>query len=235
MGNVMKQDVFAQLSLNNHKGLEIARVNMLKQQIRTWDVLDDKILSLFYSTPREDFVPQKYQPLAFADFCIPLNRDKKMMLPREEAKILQEFAFNGEEKVLVLGGDSGFLVALLAKLSKEVYYFESNLTDLEQIRTKLAPYKFSNIVTLIGNLNEGWQDLCPFDVILLTGSMPSIPEFLKNSLSMNGRLFVVIGQLPIMEATLIIRSSNLTWAEKKLFETERPRLQDSIEEEQFLF
>jgi protein-L-isoaspartate(D-aspartate) O-methyltransferase len=231
----MAQDAFLQLSLDSPMNYEKARTNMLKQQIRTWDVLDDKILSLFYSVPREDFVPPSFKPLAFADISIPLAHGQKMMPPKEEARILQELKVNTNDKVLVLGMDSGYLVILLAKLAKQVYYVDNDIESSEKIKNKSIQYQLNNVIPIMGNIHQGWQDVYPFEVIVLTGSLPSVPETLKQALALQGRLFVVVGNLPIMEATIITRLSENTWKERKLFETARPRSLDIRENNPFEF
>lgn len=231
----MTQDVFAQLSLNSPMDYKVARTNMLKQQIRAWDVLDDRILGLFYTVPREDFVPTKYKPLAFADIPIPLSHGQSMMPPKEEARVLQELAIAQTDKVLFLGVDSGFLVTLLSILAKQIYYLDNDFESFEKINSKCAQYQLSNVTAIIGNINHGWQDFYPFDVILLTGSLPSIPETLKKALTISGRLYLVIGNAPVMEAMLITRLSENSWSERKLFETERPRMLDVKEPQEFIF
>lgn len=231
----MVQDVFSQLTVDSPMNFEQARTNMLKQQIRTWDVLDDKILALFYTIPREEFVPPKFKPLAFAEVSIPLGRGQSMMPPREEAKILQELNITPEDKILILGVDSGFLVTLLSKLGKQVFYIDDDLNSFEEVKNKLLKYKVTNVSPIIGNIHSGWQDIYPFNVILLTGSLPVIPESMKNALTLKGKLFVVVGQAPAMEAMIITRLSEQTWREKKVFETVRPRLLDVKEPESFTF
>jgi protein-L-isoaspartate(D-aspartate) O-methyltransferase len=231
----MIQDAVVKLTLDIPMDYEQARVNMLKQQIRTWDVTNDAILTLFYTIPREDFVPAPFRALAFADTTIPLAAGQSMMTPREEAKILQELAIQREDKILVLGIDSGFLLVLLAKLGKHVYYVDNELTSLERIKNKLYQYKIENVTSTIGNLYQGWQDFYPFHIIFLTGSLPFIPGELKKALTINGRLFAVTGKFPVMEATISYRLSDDTWSEKKLFETDRPRLLEIEEAESFAF
>lgn len=231
----MEQDVFAQMQLNDHEDYEQARINMLKQQIRPWDVTDEKILKLFYKTPRQDFVPKAYRSLAFADLAIPLSHGQSMMTPKEEAKVLQELHIKEHDKIMVLGIDSGYMVAQLASLGKQVYYIDNDLDTFETVKQRLTEHHIQNVTGLIGSLNYGWQDIYPFDVIFLTGSLPTIPETLKNALSIKGRLFVTAGDEPAMEAMLIHRLSEHTWSERKLFETVRPRMLDVKEPSQFVF
>jgi protein-L-isoaspartate(D-aspartate) O-methyltransferase len=232
----MTKDVFDQLSLTSFSPeYQIARTNMLKQQIRAWDVLDDKILSLFYKVPREEFVPQEFRSLAFADLAIPLSHGQSMMPPREEARILQELTINEEDKILLLGTDSGFLLVLLSLLGKQAWYVDNHLDEIEGVKKNLSRFGIENITCLIGSMHQGWQELVPFNVILLTGSLPYIPEFFKKDLALNGRLFAVRGQSPIMEAMIVTRVSETNWNEKKIFETERPRLWGADDSNTFVF
>lgn len=231
----MTKDVFSKLSLRDKKPNEQARTNMIKQQIRTWDILNTTVLALFEKVHREDFVPENFKQLAFADINIPLTHGQSMMTPREEAKIIQELEIHNTDKILVIGVESGFLLALVSKMGGQVYYVNNELTSFEEVKQKVEEHKFPNINLLIGNHQYGWHDYTPFNVIILTGSSPYVPEELKNALDLNGRLFVVVGKPPIMEAMLITRLFENTWNEKKLFETFRPRMLDIKEPGEFLF
>jgi protein-L-isoaspartate(D-aspartate) O-methyltransferase len=233
--NRMTKDVFAKLSLHNPKNFVVARTNMMKQQIRTWDVLDDKILALFYKVHREDYVPKKFRKLAYADTCIPLGHGLSMMTPKEEARILQDLQIKNEDKALILGADSGYLIALLSRLAREVLYVNNDLDFFDEVKEKITAEKLPNVKMKMGGINYGWQDSIPFDVILLTGSVPTVPEDLKNALTLQGRLFSVVGKPPAMEAILMTRLSETTWDENKLFETDRPRMLDIKEPDTFVF
>lgn len=214
---------------------EQARTNMLKQQIRTWDVLDQRVLSLFESVPRDFFVPKKYRELAYADTEIPLWHGQTMMPPKEEARIIQALRIQPTDKILIIGGDSGFMVTLLAKLGGHVYYVDCELDSLAKVKRKVAALQFNNLTYTTGDVNQGWLENAPFDVILTTGSLPMIPEQLKNNLNPQGRLFVVFGESPVMEATLVLRESETKWSIQKLFETNRPRMLNVSEINQFEF
>lgn len=230
----MTKDVFSKLSLRDKRYFEPARVNMIKQQIRTWDVLDDQVLELFDKVHREDFVPVDLKPLAFADINIPLAQGQTMMTPKEEAKIIQELKIQGTDKVLVVGIESGFLLALTSKLGGKIYYTNSEITSFEEVKNKMERHRFPNVNFLIGRQHDVWHDYSPFNVIILTGSLPRVPEDLKLALAINGRLFVAIGKPPVMEATLVTRLSENTWCEQKLFETFRPRMLDAKEPNPFI-
>lgn len=231
----MTKDVFTQPSLHHPKNFELARSNMIKQQIRTWDVLDDKILSLFYKVHREDFVPKAYRELAFADISIPLSDNQSIMPPKEEARILQELSIENQDKILLIGVESGYLVSLLSHLGREVNYVCDDLDVFENVRQKVAEHKLHNVRMIIGTFHHGWQEILPFNVIVLTASLPVIPEELKNALTINGRLYIVVGKSPSMEAMIVKRLSEDTWSEDKIFETYRPRFLDTSESDTFVF
>lgn len=231
----MTKDVFTSKSLRNPKNFALARTNMLKQQIRTWDVLDQSILTLFDHVHREDYVPSEYKELALSEVSIPIGHGQTLMTPKEEARILQELAIKSKDKVLILGYDSGYLINLSSRLAGVVYYVNDDMESFEHTKDKIASHKLPNVNMMIGSINYGWQQLIPFDVILLTGSLPTVPDELKMALTLNGRLFVVVGNAPIMEATLVTRIFEYTWSERKLFETIRPRLLDVKENEGFKF
>ncbi len=231
----MTKDVFAQLSLRNPKNFAAARTNMMKQQIRTWDVFDKQILELFFKVPREDYVPVAFKELAYADISIPLGHGQSMMPPKEEARILQQLKITPKDKVLVLGIDSGYLINLLSRLARTVHYVADDLEFFEDAKQKISAQKLPNVFMATGSINHGWQQQIPYDVILLTGSLPSIPDELRNAITINGRLFLVVGNLPIMEAVFIHRTSKDTWSEIKLYETDRPRMLDVQDFDKFQF
>lgn len=231
----MTKDVFAKLSLRHPKNFEQARSNMIKQQIRTWDVLNDQILALFYKVHREDFVPKAYRELAFADISIPLPNNQAMMPPKEEARILQDLHISHQDKILVIGAESGFLIALLSRLGSEIYFVCDDLDIFENVKQKVSDHKLSNVIMIIGSIHQGWQDNIPFDVMVLTGSLPTIPEELKDALALQGRLFVVVGPSPVMEAMIVQRLSEDIWREDKIFETNRPRMLGVKDSDAFVF
>lgn len=231
----MTKDVFAQLSLRNPKNFVIARTNMMKQQIRTWDVFDKKILELFFKVPRDEYVPPAFKELAYADMAIPLGHGQSMMPPKEEARVLQQLNITPEDKVLVLGIDSGYLVNLLSRLAGTVHYVADDLEFFEEAKQKISAQKLPNVFMATGSINHGWQQSIPYDVIVLTGSLPNIPDELRNALTVKGRLFLVVGDLPIMEAIFIQRTTKNTWKEIKLYETDRPRMLDVQDFDKFQF
>jgi len=207
---------------------ELARYNMIEQQIRTWDVLDPQILELLASVPRERFVPEKYQNLAFSDLEIPLGQDEVMMAPKTEGRILQSLAIKPLERILEIGTGSGFLTACLAKLGSQVVSVEIVPEFSQRAQQLLTGMGYENIEFRIGDAASGWDQDGSFDAIAVTGSLPVLPEALKRCLNKGGRMFVITGEPPVMEAQLIHRLSDQEWQSETLFETDLPALQNAV-------
>jgi protein-L-isoaspartate(D-aspartate) O-methyltransferase len=199
---------------------EQARFNMIEQQIRTWEVLDAKVLDLLKAVPREDFVPQQYTGLAFADIEIPIGEGQSMLSPKLEGRILQALEIRNTDKVLEIGTGSGYLTALLAKSAREVVSVEL-IASLSKIAGE--------------RLAEGWPAQAPYDVIVFTGSLPVSPESVKQSLTIGGRMFVVTGDAPAMQATMIRRISEYSFKHDVIFETCIPPLNNAPQPERFQF
>ena len=206
--------------------LEQARHNMIEQQIRPWEVLDQRILELLAQVPREDFVPPRYRKLAFADLEIPLGHGEVMMQPRLEARLLQALDVHPDDRVLEIGTGSGYVTALLAHLGRQIISVELNSDLLEQANQRLASHGITNVTLSQGDGANGWSAGAPFDAILLTGSLPELPESFLKTLTIGGRLVAVVGNAPIMEAILVTRLGEHQWSEESLFETATPPLRN---------
>lgn len=204
--------------------IEEARVNMITQQLRTCGVLNQSILDVIANTPREYFVPEQYRDLAFADMNIPLGHSQVMSTPDEEAQMIQALEIKSSDKILEIGTGSGYVTALLAKLGQEVYSLDIFPDFTTQAQRKLNDLNLDNVTLVTDNAAYGWSTQAPYDVIVITGSLPYLPQNFRSNLNLGGRMFVVIGQTPIMEATLIIRDQQDQWFERKLFETVVPPL-----------
>src|SRR5437773_2178289 len=187
--------------------VEQARFNMVEQQIRTWEVLDQDVLDLLYVVRREEFVPAEYRAFAFSDLEIPLydgaDEGERMMQPKVEARILQELAVKKNEHVLEVGTGSGYLAALLAARSHHVYSVEINPKLKAFGEENLRRSGVENATVQLGDAAQGWRAHAPYDVIVLTGSTPILPQTLVLQLKAGGRLFAVVGDAPVMEARLI--------------------------------
>ena len=198
---------------------EQARTNMVEQQIRTWEVLDQAVLDLLYAVPREDFVPRAYRTLAFADMEIPIGEGEKMMPPKVEARIVQALAPHKTERVLEVGTGSGYLTALLAHRAAHVHSVEIRPALAAFGRDNLARHGADNVTLETGDAARGWPTRAPYDVIVLTGSTPVLPKVLLDQLVPGGRLFAVVGELPVMVARLVTCSAPGALRSVELFDT----------------
>ena len=197
---------------------EKARFNMVEQQIRTWDVLDQGILDLLFLVRREDFVPSEYRLLAFADLEIPLGDHQKMWAPKMEARVLQELAIEQGESVLEIGTGSGYLTALLARLGARVTSVEINPRLAAEARAKLARAGVGPVELAVGDGARGWGS-ATYNAIVLTGSTPVLPDAFIERLAPGGRVFAVVGEPPVMLARLTQLVAPGTLAKRILFET----------------
>ena len=198
---------------------EQARTNMVEQQIRTWEVLDQAVLDLLYAVPREDFVPPPYRTLAFADMEIPIGEGEKMMAPKIEARIVQALAPHKTERVLEVGTGSGYLTALLAHRAAHVHSVEIRPALAAFGRDNLERHGADNVTLETGDAARGWPTRAPYDVIVLTGSTPVLPKALLDQLAPGGRLFAVVGEPPVMVARLVSCSAPGAFRSVELFDT----------------
>jgi protein-L-isoaspartate(D-aspartate) O-methyltransferase len=202
---------------------EQARFNMVEQQIRTWDVLDQDVLDLLYAVPREEFVPAAYKALAFSDMEIPIGSNngviERMMTPKMEARIVQEVALKKSERVLEVGTGSGYLTALLAYRAAHVTSIELNSEIGELGRRNLVSHNVENLTLDKGDGSRGWPIAAPYDVIVLTGSTPVLPAAVLEQLAPGGRLFAVIGNPPVMVAKLVTCTGPGAFSKVELFDT----------------
>lgn len=201
---------------------ETARRNMVEQQVRTWEVLDQAVLDRIGAVPREAFAPQEYRRLAYADASIPLGEGEVMMPPREEARLLQALALGARDHVLEVGTGSGYLAALAAGLARRVTTVELSPAIGAQAARNLEAYE--NVDAVAGDAVRGWEADAPYDAIAVTGSLPVLDDAFAHQLKPGGRLFVVVGEAPVMEARLVTRTGARDFATESLFETVLPPL-----------
>jgi protein-L-isoaspartate(D-aspartate) O-methyltransferase len=209
----------ADVAINTEK----ARFNMIQQQIRPWGVLDPDVLALLNTVRREDFVPAEHRDLAFADIEIPLKRDARpgqtLLAPRVEARMLQELAIKNTDKVLEIGAGSGYMAALLAAKAGFVYSVEIDPELVDLARDNLKKAGVANVSVDLGDASRGWDLYAPYDVIVVSGSMPMLPDTLLRQLKIGGRLVAVVGEAPLMEVRRVKRSDENTFHGENLFET----------------
>jgi protein-L-isoaspartate(D-aspartate) O-methyltransferase len=217
---------------------ETARFNMIEQQIRTWDVLDPIVLQLLNDVPRERFVPEEYSGLAFADIEIPLGHGQTMLSPKLEGRILQALNVQKHQHILHIGTGSGYFTALLSSLAKHVTSIEIYADLSAQAAKNLAKNNISNVTLMVAdgvlglpsdNNNPG------FDAIVYTGSSPREPAGVRQQLAIGGVLFMVLGNAPAMQATLIQRVSETGFRDDVLFETCLPALMNAPQIKRFEF
>ena len=199
--------------------IEQARFNMIEQQIRPWNVLDQDVLDLLHVVKREQFVPAAYQNLAFADVEIPLPGGAAMLAPKFEARILQEVGVRKHETVLEIGTGSGYMAALLAHRAAKVTTVEINPETAELAKKNLANAGIHNVTVETGNGAEGWAKGAPYDAIVISGALEVLPEAFLKQVKVGGRIAAIIGQAPVMEAAIISRTGEDTYSTIKVFET----------------
>jgi len=204
--------------------IEQARFNMIEQQIRPWEVLDPQVLDLLFVVKREDFVPAAYRNLAFADMEIPVGSGQVMLAPRVEARLLQELGIKKTDKVLEIGTGSGYMAALLAARAEHVITIESRPELAAFARENLERAGVTNVTVEVGDGANGWTQRAPYDAIVVSGSLPVLPAALLKQLRVGGRLAVIVGEAPVMEAQLITCSTEGVYNTVNLFETVVPAL-----------
>jgi protein-L-isoaspartate(D-aspartate) O-methyltransferase len=214
---------------------ERARFNMVEQQIRPWDVLDPRVLELLMRVRREEYVPEAYRALALADIEIPLGHGEKMLSPKLEARLLQELEIRETDRILEVGTGSGYMTALLANLGGHVYSVEI-IPDLsEAAAARLRAHGITNVTLDVGDAARGWDRHAPYDAIVLTGSVPVLPDAFERSLSAGGRLIAVVGEPPVMQARLVNCVSAGMCNRIGLFETCIAPLRNALRPETFVF
>ena len=204
--------------------LEHARFNMIEQQIRPWEVLDRTVLDLMERAPREAFVPEQYRRLAYADTTVPIGDGEVMLPPRVEGRLLQALAIGPDERVLEIGTGSGFLTWLLAQCAAHVTSIERKAALADRARANLAAHGTGNATVETGDGRRGREQGAPYDVIAVGGSVPVLEPAFEEQLAIGGRLFVVTGTAPAMEALLVLRTGEREWTRQSLFETVLPPL-----------
>jgi len=214
--------------------LEKARFNMIEQQIRTWEVLDQRVLDAMGSLPRDDFVPPAYRKLAYADVQLPLDEGQVMMPPKLEARMAQELRLTRNDSVLEVGTGSGFVTVLLVRLAGHVYSVEVHGSLSRQAATRLSAHGIDNVTLEVGDASPGWDAHAPYDAIAVTASVAVLGDHFQKQLKLGGRLFVIVGDSPVMEALLIRRVGERDFARESLFETDLPCLKGAEKRQEFV-
>ncbi|NOY63417.1 MAG: protein-L-isoaspartate O-methyltransferase [Gammaproteobacteria bacterium] len=215
--------------------LQQARYNMIEQQIRPWEVLDQRVLDLLESTPREEYVPDAYRQLAYADIAIPLAHGEAMLHPKEEARLLQALDVRSGDTILEVGTGSGYFTSLLAKSGRTVVSVDIVEEFTSSAASCLASHGITNVTFESGDAAAGWDQGAPYDVIAITGSLPVLPDTYKKSLNIGGRLIAIVGTSPVMEVLLVTRVAAAEWLTESLFETDLKPLRNVVEPSRFVF
>jgi len=215
--------------------IEQARFNMIEQQIRPWNVLDQDILDLLHVVKREQFVPEAFQNLAFADVEIPLPGGEAMLNPKVEARIAQEIAVKKHESVLEIGTGSGYMAALLAHQARQVTTVEILPESVALAKANLARAGITNVSVEQGNGAEGWASGTEYDAIVVSGALPVLPEKLVKQLKVGGRMVAILGEAPAMTCQLITRTSETAHDAVKIFETVAKPLSGAAAPSRFTF
>lgn len=213
---------------------DLARANMIEQQIRPWDVLDQQVLDIITVTPRELFVPSGMEHLAFADLRLPLDHEQCMMTPKVEARILQSLTLQATDSVLEIGTGSGYLTACLAAMTAKVDSVELYGELSNQARVRLDKLSIDNVELFIDNALEGKDSGPVYDAIVITGSVAGYIDSFERQLKDGGRLFMITGAAPAMQAKLITRKGQEFHSEV-LFETSIQALIGSEQKQEFIF
>ncbi len=213
--------------------VDLARLNMIQSQVRTWDVLDQRITETLATVARESFVPQHCRNFAFVDMQIPLGHGQVMMEPKVEGRMLQTLDPRPDEHALEIGTGSGFITACLSKLAGRVTSVEFYADLQSEAGARLQAGGFQRIDLVTGDAAAGWDDGVHYDVIAVTGSLPELHQGFHRSLSIGGRLFVIVGEFPIMEALRVTRVGENAWSTESLFDTSVPSLENAYRPARF--
>ena len=217
--------------------LDKARFNMIEQQVRPWEVLDAHVLELLDTVHRDLFVPAGQQALAYVDMELPVGtgQGQVMLAPRVQARMVQELALQSTDKVLEVGTGTGFTAALMAQQAEQVLSLETDAQLAEQARANLARANIHNAQVRQADGSHGAAADGPFDAIMLSGSVPEVPQSLLDQLKVGGRLVAIVGQEPIMRATIITRVSDHSWSTQQPWDANAPRLTGFVEPTRFEF
>lgn len=213
----------------------LSQTNMIKQQLRTGNVFDSKILELVQTIDRDAFVPFEYRNFAYSDMQIPLAHQQRMLTPLEEGLILQALQLRGDETVLEIGTGSGYFSALLSRCAKRVIsvdYFEA---FTQQAKKNAVAHGCDNIEFITGDGHSGWVNLAPYDAIILTGGIPQLTEALKLQVCLGGKIFAMVGDHPVMTGNLYRVDHRNHWTYDRVFETDIPLLLDTSYHPSFVF
>ena len=214
---------------------EQARLNMVENQVRPWEVLDARVLEVLGTVRREDFVAPEHRKLAFADLCLPLGHGEVMMKPVVEGRVLQALELTPDDQVLEIGTGSGFLTACMAKLSANVTSLDIHADFVTAAGQRLTGAGINNVTLETGEAVNGWQPSGQFSALVVTGAVHQIPQRFLGWLKPGGRMLVVRGDSPVQHVLLLTHEGNGRYHEESLFETDLPYLTHAEPPRRFVF
>jgi len=215
--------------------IEQARFNMIEQQVKPWKVFSQKVLGAMSALPREQFVSEEQQGLAYADTQLSLGHQQSMLAPREIARLVQALELSSDDKVLDIGTGSGYSAALLSKLVDQVYSVDIVEDFVKAAQKTLKKLAIDNVIVEEGDACEGWMAHAPYNAILITSSMPSLTNNLKRNLAKNGRVIAVLEHKGILMATLSQLDESDEWQHEYLFPVDTAKMINSEITNQFVF
>ena len=213
----------------------LSQTNMIKQQLRTGNIFDKKILDLYQSLPRDEYTPLSYRKFAYSDMQIPIAQQQSMLTPLEEAAILQALQLQGHETIVEIGTGTGFFSSLLSNFAKRVISVDCFEEFTLQAKKTCLAHGRTNIEFITGDGHNGWVNLAPYDVIILTGGIPNLTEVLKLQLCLGGKLFAIVGNRPAMAGNLYRVDHENRWTQDLIFETDTPMLIENSHQQRFVF
>lgn len=208
---------------------------MVKQQLRTGDVLEESILDLYDTVLRHEFLPSHLAHFAYSDLQLPLAHEQRMLTPLEEGTILQALDLKGHETVLEIGTGTGFFTALLSKLAKKVISIDYYADFTKNAAIHLKTHHCDNVELITGDGSRGWLESAPYDVIVFTGSIEQLTKTHMLQIVPGGKIFAIVGKSPVMQGRLYQLDHDEVWQESVLFETDIPPLVDNLKPKEFVF
>jgi len=215
--------------------IEQARFNMIEQQVKPWKVFDQKLLGAMAIMPREQFVAEDQQGLAYADVHLPLANQQSMLAPREIARLIQALALKGQEKVLEIGTGSGYSAALLSKLTKQVLSIDIMADFVKMAKKAHRKLALDNLLVEEGDARDGWMAQAPYDAILITSVLPKLTESLKRNITNRGRIACLLEHETGHMATLVQLDDKDEWQYEYLFPIEGTMMINAEASNQFVF
>jgi protein-L-isoaspartate(D-aspartate) O-methyltransferase len=198
---------------------EIARQNMIENQVRPWEVLDPRVLDVLAAVRREDFVPTRYRNFAFADMALPIGHGEAMMKPTVEGRLLQALDLHADDRVLEIGTGSGFITACLARLAGEVTSIELHADFAETARVHVAASGANNVRIEVADAVKDFNATDRYDAVVVTGAVYALPDRFRAWVAPRGRLFAIVGESPAMQAMLYTRTDDSHWREESLVDS----------------